>query len=1057
MPSPTERQTELLQEIQGVEPELQFEWDSVRGIASYLRGNLSLLVERTEELESTLAALLERYGELFGPPVILDALELRRRRTDDLGWTHLEYQQFFSRPDGRRRKKERKIEVYGSRLVGHFNAEGGLIEVQSSCWPDIQLRDDPLITRTQLKEVLTKLAEQAPGYRELQASMREQNEENFPIMQEPRLVIHPWKEEFRLAWTTYAYGPLQTDDRTGEPTGKQEIVLGQTFVDASTGEQFLFMPTGRYLETNDTGSGRAVTPLGGPFTVRSLNIVRVDSTSTYLLKDKTHGREIITYDAAANSSWVYPSLAGQLEGGTVPVSSDTDGDRNWDRLPTDTTDAQRTSGQQPEADAHFMVLEIYEWFDALAGGRAGWDNGQYSAPLVPNQVIRVATHVFDNDPSTNSSRSVNAFMDKQLVSGHWVAYLAFFDGDPTATCSMANDRGWDCLAGSKFIVGHEYGHAITDFNFEDAAGNPGLRYPMAPNPEWLSAVHEGMSDVFGILISENWAPGQEVSISGMVFRNLAYPRDPNSWVNRAGSFPCGLSNACRDHFDDRNLSNFRYARGTILAHCAYLMGAGGVHQRVSRTPALIPVYSMGRQTVGGRDFLRAARIWYRAYTNYFSTHGTLTGIPTNDESCFRTLRNACVSAAQDIYGVGSLEHKTTILAFYAVGLQPAGTPYGADVTFLRWGWDWRFSRPYIGIPSPDWASRDVYVKNGAAASGWNALINVLDGAGNPTQFENDVYCRVRNIGDQEANNVVVTFEYTKIGTGMVTWLPVQDKNGVTQTLNLGTLAAGQSNFADSAQETPPAAAGIKWYIAPLAAGETVDHFCLRATVTSSNDVNIFNNQVQSNINYAAYTPGTGLRMSFVAGNPTQDAIPLELATLASLPKGWRVEIPQAREIQELRPGEEREIEIVVDMLEGADQELQPPFDGEIEGELFGYITGSFSGTLTDSSWDGARLRGQLAANVEFIGALVGQFDGQLDVHTGQLKGRVSGTFQYEEKEGMERVPVGVHGCLRPYRRIEVSQIVHGQPIGGFTIQVQVPPPAGECAKELPPTDTQISL
>ena len=203
--------------------------------------------------------------------------------------------------------------MYGSRLAGHFNAEGSLIEVQSSCWPDIQLSSDPQLTRAQLREVLTKLAEQAPGYRQLQASMREQNEENFPIMQEPRLVIHPWKGEFRLAWTKYAYGPLETDDRTGEPTGKQELVLGQTFVDASTGEQFLFMPTGRYLETNDTGSGRAVTPLGGPFTVRNLNIVRVDSGSTYLLKDKTHGREIITCDAAANSSWVYPSIAGQLE------------------------------------------------------------------------------------------------------------------------------------------------------------------------------------------------------------------------------------------------------------------------------------------------------------------------------------------------------------------------------------------------------------------------------------------------------------------------------------------------------------------------------------------------------------------------------------------------------------------------------------------------------------------------------------------------------------------------------------------------------------------------
>ena len=115
------------------------------------------------------------------------------------------------------------------------------------------------------------------------------------------------------------------------------------------------------------------------------------------------------------------------------------------------------------------------------------------------------------------------------------------------------------------------------------------------------------------------------------------------------------------------------------------------------------------------------------------------------------------------------------------------------------------------------------------------------------------------------------------------------------------------------------------------------------------------------------------------------------------------------------------------------------------------------GTLTGSSWDGVLLRGQLAANVEFIGALVGQLEGLLDIHTGQIKGRVSGAFQYEEKEGNERVPIGIHGCLRPYRHINISQVVNGQPIGGLTIQVQVPLPSGPCAQELPPTDTEVSL
>jgi hypothetical protein len=188
----------------------------------------------------------------------------------------------------------------------------------------------------------------------------------------------------------------------------------------------------------------------------------------------------------------------------------------------------------------------------------------------------------------------------------------------------------------------------------------------------------------------------------------------------------------------------------------------------------------------------------------------------NDESVFRTLRDACVSSAIDLYGDGSREHRTTVLAFYAVGLQTPETTYGADVTFLRWGWDWRLSRPHLGgihSASPNWSSLDLYVNNGGGSE-WNALINEETPTG-PTQFENKVYCRVRNVGDLPAEGVQVQFDYAKAGTGSAAWIPVTDKDGIAQVLNIGTLGAGASNFPESQQETPPAAAGVKWYIPPL--------------------------------------------------------------------------------------------------------------------------------------------------------------------------------------------------------------------------------------------------
>ena len=1059
----TSNQEKLLSELRSLDPELMMEWDEVRGVASFIRGKLTRpqegkVARRPEskaDPETAIQTFLAKYGELLGPPDFNKMLRLLRKRTDDLGWTHLEFQQMYLIGKSLK-EQEGPLEVYGSKLAAHFMPDSTLIEVQSSCWREIKLEAEARLTVKELRETLMKAVATAPGFHELQLRMQEHKETDFPLMQKPRLVVYPWQGGFRLAWTTYAYGVIDVEDPSGKPTGAKRIDLGQVFIDASTGEQFLFAPTRKYVETPDTGSGLGVTPLGGPYVSRNLNIVRVDNTSTYRLRDTTHARDIIVYDVAGNSNWSEGfEVATALNAGTLPVSEDTDGDRNWNRLPANTTDTERTASQQPEVDAYFFCREAYEWYNALAGagGRAGWDNGQYPDPPVPHQPVRALAHVWDDYPVTGTptSRSNNAFMDEAIAGGKWYAFLAYFDGDPTATCSTPNDRASDYVAGSKAVVGHEYQHAITDFSFIDSGNNPGLTYF-----GWLAAVHEGLSDVFGCLFAENWFPGQDTSSAGLANRNLAFPRDPNTWCNLpyTANTPCGLSNHNKDHFADRNADGgFRYDRGTILAHCAYLMGQGGVHQRASRTPALIPVYSIGREIFTGKDMLKAARIWYRALTHYLSNIGTTSGIPNNDENTFRTIRNGCVSAATDIYGLNSVEHRTTVLAFYAVGLHPTAESYGADVTFLRWAASWWMSRPYIGISSPDWSSVDLFINNGGISE-WNALINVIGSDGNPTQFENTVYCRVRNVGDQPAQNVQVQFFYAKAGTGVTTWLPVTDKNGNIQTLNVGTLGIGQSNFPDSAQNSPPATASVKWYIPPLAPGETVNHFCLKAVASCPNDVNPYNNDVQSNIAYVQYTPGES-SVAFMVGNPTEEEIPLELVVQATLPKGWRARIRESTVGMRLEPGEERPFHIAVDMLPGADKQLEPPLDGELKGQVFGSLSGPFAGVLTETIWDGQRLQGRLGANIADIGVLVGKFVGTLNILTGQVKGRVTGIFQCADRENAKRACVGVEACLRPLRRINISQLVKGKPVGGITIHVQVPMLAGPCAEPLPPTDTHV--
>ena len=1043
-------QTLLINELQMNDPTLVIEWDEVRGVAAFIRGILAQPPETTPE--NLIQSFLRKVGGLFGVSDPNSRLELLRSRTDELGWMHLEFQQMYYKSE----RPNDVFEVYGSKLAAHFTADGMLSEIQSSCWREIKLNLEEPISIKQLRKLLTKRAVKAPNFRELQVHL-EQHEENFPIMQIPRLVIYPWQEGFRLAWTTYAYGVGDTRDSSGKPTGNKALQLGQVFVDALTGEQFIFAPTRMHLEIPDSGSGLGVTPLKGPFSIRTLNIVRIDSTSTYRLRDTTHqgpdprqGRDIITFDTEGAK---YTDIPYELSKDTVPVSEDIDGDKNWSRIAADTTDNERTKSQQPEVDAHYLCGKIYEWYYALGKGRAGWDNNQYDATIVPYQPVRALIHAYDND--TVKTRSPNSYYNKGLSSGRWYAYLLFCDGDPTQKCTTSGtDTGFGYFSGSDFIVAHEYQHAITDFSFIDGSGAPGL------TPDgWLAAVHEGLSDVFGCFFSKNWTPGPDFTYNGVVFRNLAYPRDSLSWCNRIGPDSCGFANSNRDHFDDRNSTSthaHKYDRGTILAHCAYLMGQGGIHQRDIRKPILIPVYGLGSEFRYGINILKAARIWYHALTYYFSTHGVLTDNPKNDENSFRILRNACESAVKSIYKANSNEHRTTVLAFYAVGLlsgpSTSPTSYGPDVTFLRWGTDWCMSRQYIGIHSPDWSSVDLFINNGGISE-WNAKINLID----VTKFENTVYCRVRNIGDIDAKNIQVEFFYAKAGTGVTTWLPVKDSRGNIQRLTVGTLGAGQSNFPDSDQNSPPIFASVKWYIPPLAAGEAVNHFCIKAIASCTNDVNKYNDQVQSNIIYAPYVP-EGLKIAFTAGNPKMETIPLELHVDATIPKGWNASIQEPNSQVSLEPGEERTFHISIDMPEQADQHLELPLDGELVGQIFGSISGPITGTITEATIEGDYMRGRFSARLGDIGTLEGSIDGSLNISTGQINGNVTGIYYstIEINAKSKSISFGVEACLRPFRRVNISQTINGEPIGGITIQIQMLIRSGPCTQELPPTDPFVN-
>lgn len=1019
----TPNQKRLLDQLRRVDPEMQITWDDARGVAARLRGNLARPSGSGAEPDDTLRRFVSEYGELFGPADLMRSLRKLRSRGDDLGWTHIAYFQTYSTA-AMRERQEAPLEVYSAKFAAHFLPDGSLKQVNSGCWRDLRVDRESRITLEELRERLRKQIEDVPGFAELRDRLEGQ-EAYFPMTDPPRLVIFYWKGIFRPTWTSYGYAEGDIPTTEDGTTSIRRLTFGQLFVDATTGELLLFAPTIQNAETADTGSGLAVTPIGGPYTTRRLNIVRIDDSSTYRLKDTTHDRDIVTYDVACDTAYNMDyEIEPAIKNSTLPVSEDTDGDKTWNRLPSRTVN--RTDGQQPEVDAHYFAQQQYEWYYALAG-RKGWDDDNYPNPPVPPQTINVLAHCRQTDDglgNPGSCNAVNAYCWQKKSGGVWTFWLAFMDSDGSTT---------EYRAGAHFTVAHEYQHAVTHFSFIDGNNDPGL-----DSTGWLGAVHEGLSDTFAALSTGQWLKSIDISLASppQADRNLSYPRAFGDYL---------------DHFDDRNGTTNKYARGTILAHCAYLMGQGGVHQRSSRTPELIPVYSMGRETRNGKDFLKASRIWYRALTYYFSDfgEGNSTGDPSNDESAFRALRNACVDAAEDIYGEDSNEYRTTILAFYAVGLQPVGQVYGPDVTFLRGHVHWSLSEPYLGLPTThrSYSSLDLFINNGGISE-WNAQID----------FENTMYCRVRNVGDREARDIRVRFEYSKFITDIGTrdWQPVEDQDGNVQVLNVGNLAAGQSNFPDSDQDSPPASASVKWYVPPIEEGEEVTHWCVKAIVECSNDVNPFNNEVVSNIFYTPYKDS--LKIPFYVGNfnKQQSLVPLKLDIQSTFPKGWKARIVEPIEGVMLRPGEERLLHLQIETRPDADKRLEPPFDGNVWGQMSGALSGNFTGTLRETVGDSRHLQGTLAARLEDVGIIVGRFEGRLDVLTGELRGNLTGTFQSVGRPGNEIMSVGIIAGLRPTRGVDIAQFINNSPVGGVSIQVQVPMPSGSWEIELPPTDPFFS-
>lgn len=314
------------------------------------------------------------------------------------------------------------------------------------------------------------------------------------------------------------------------------------------------------------------------------------SAGNYRLRETGRGNGIQTFNMNHSTNYTNTDFTYTNSAWTLPVAD------------------------QPALDAHWGAEMTYDYFMNIHG-RNSIDNAGFA--------LYSYVHYSNN--------FVNAFWDG--------SEMTYGDGDAS--------QGFNVLT-SLDVCGHEIAHGLTEWT-------AGL------NGGEADALNEGNSDIFGTCIERygrptdwNWLMGDDFSVSGLGFRNMADPTtsaypgpQPNTYLGNnwdAGGEP--------------------HNNNGPQIYWFYLLSQGG-----SGTNDNADSYNVTGITVD-----EAQLIEFRALTVYMT--------PNTD---YAAARVATIQAAQDIYGGCSPEVISTTKAWYAVGVGPdfsatVAASFTADVT-----------------------------------------------------------------------------------------------------------------------------------------------------------------------------------------------------------------------------------------------------------------------------------------------------------------------------------------------------------------------------------------
>lgn len=1019
MPNITQQQQEILEALRSRMPALHLRWNEAKGVAGLLEGTL-IPPQRAETPQQALRSVLEEYGALIGPAEIIEQHQYVGSRRNRDGTVRVKACQIAS-----------GMPVYDAVLLVFCDSKRGVYRIQSSFNRDLKVTADRRLNEDDLVRSTRSSLEADPQAARFEAEWRDRAPKDqwlvthFPLANRPTLYLYPVNGGYHPAYDCIAYQPhdwIGVDGRTRHEIGTVNLVL-----DAATGTRISMESTKEGMAYTDvSGDGTStLEDTSGTHLSRTLHVVQKDGTD-YLLLNRLHTPEIRTCDAGGTTS-----------GLTAKLQSDTDlsedPDDHWLAHTNSTATADRSAAQQPEVDGHFYAEQAWQFYHDL--GWEGFDNTGWGSP----SPVRVTAHI---------GMDANAYFDHYSTGSRDYGYIAFYDG-----LAAGGSLQYDFMAGDPVVFGHEYQHAVTYFGAAKSTGAPGYLYGSTGlTVPWMGSIREAYSDGISCLRAGRWItplfypegaihsgpdftyPGTTVTCHTQPFRRIEYPRSIDTMD---GVWYC-------DHWDDRNLVTAdKYRWSTILSHLAFLVGQGGIHERLSRPAQLIPVTSVG--------LTRTAEIFLYALWNYFDDIPVTT---TGGEVLLEAGRRL-LDAAEAVSGsIRSPEYVMTRRALYAVGLYPYSDTYvlqtyGGEACMLPWTNDWMLSQPYLGLPNQRWRSPDLFVNNGGAAA-YEAVIGQ----------ENKIFARVRNIGDTLINNLTVRFYFRAYGTNLpaslTSWQTCKDMVGTDCVLNIASIAAGAMNFTNA--DAPPASAAVNWYLDPALITPDVDHFCLRAAIEcgAANHDNDYPYQVQSNVQHVSGDAIKSTLVKFRAENWRQEAVPLDLEVSHTLPKGFRVRYEGTIPLKEARLVREKPFTVKYRIMAPSRMatRLEPPFEGAVKAKISGDLTGHFEGEFSNVEFHALPEVSARNQTLKITGTLVGAvlnargpvkamihgaFTGELNLTSGKLTGRIIGPVH--TPSGMvPAMKTKLEGTLEPLRIVNFTQRVKGVVAGGVSVLLHMPKP-----------------